>query len=577
MRLTRFPPLPLVLALRADDARPRTDDLIAGTITAILLVPQGMAYALLAGLPPQIGLYASIVPPAVYALFGSSRALAVGPVAVAALMVASALGGYAGDDSSRWLGGALILAAETGLVLLAMRVLRLGVLVNFISHPVLSGFTSGAALLIIISQLPALCGLSLPRADPMTLLQQMGAHLDSIHAATAFTSLSAIVLLLLSRRPLIRALVGAGLSPRAAGMCSRAAPLAIVLAATVLSAQFDAAAGYGLAVVGAIPAGLPLPSLAFLQLEGWRELAPSAVLIALVGYVESISVARMLALRRRQSIDANQELTALAASNLAAAVVGTMPVAGGFSRSVVNVDAGARTQLATLVTAGLVTLVALFFTGWFHHLPQAVLSAIIVVAVAQLIDADAARHIFAYDRGDGATLLATLAGVLLLGIEAGLVLGIVLALSLYLRRTSAPHMAVLGRIPGTEHFRNIERHEVSCVPGLLILRIDENLYFANIGAVEGFIEQQLQQRPDTRTVLLVMSAVNFIDASAEEQLERLEEALHQRQVALHMAEVKGPVMDRLKRTRLAKRLAQGRIHLSTHIALQSLGGKTDAT
>ncbi len=574
--MLRIRELPLLKSLRAADAKPRSDDFVAGAITAILLIPQGMAYALLAGLPPELGLYASIVPPAIYALLGSSRALAVGPVAVAALMVAHALGEYAAEDQARWIDGALILAFETGLVLLAMRLLRLGALVHFISHPVLSGFTSGAALLIIVSQLKHLTGLPLPRDEPLATVQQLASQLDQSNAASLLFGLGAVALLLLTRSPMIRGLQALGLSSRSAGLASRMAPLTIVLLATALAASLDASARYSLSVVGAIPAGLPTPSLDFLFLPGWVELAPSALLIALVGYVESISVAKLLAAKRRQRIDPNQELTALAVTNMAAAAAGTMPVAGGFSRSVVNFEAGARTQLAAIITAGLVAVVAVFFTDWFHHLPHAVLAAVIVVAVAQLIDTDTARHIFAYDRGDGITLVATLLGVLALGIEAGLVLGIILALSLYLRRTSEPHMAVLGRVPGTEHFRNIDRHAVDCVSGVLIIRVDENLYFANIGPVEDYIEAQLQNRPDTHTVLLVMSAVNFIDSSAEEQLELLEESLHQRDIALHMAEVKGPVMDRLRSTRLARRMAATRIHLSTHIALKALAGAEGA-
>ncbi len=567
--------LPLYQALIASDSGSRRDDLLAGAITAILLIPQGMAYAMLAGLPPQLGLYASILPPAVYALFGSSRALAVGPVAVAALMVAHALHAYADGESQEWMNGALILAAETGLVLLLMRVLRLGTLVQFISHPVLSGFTSGAAILIIVSQLKHLTGLSISANAPLATLGAVAEQLPASNSATLLFGGTAIVLLLAARTPLISLLCRSGLAPRTASLVSRMAPLAVVLLATALAAWTDAAERHGLAIVGAIPAGLPRPSLDFLQASGWLELAPSAALIALVGYVESISVAKVLAARRKQKVDPNQELTALAVSNLAAAAVGSMPVAGGFSRSVVNFEAGAQTQLAGIVTALLVALVALFFTGWFQHLPHAVLAAIIVVAVAQLIDTDTARHIFAYDRGDGLTLLATLFGVLAFGIDVGLIMGIALALALFLRRTSEPHMAVVGRVPGTEHFRNIERHQVDCLDQILMLRIDENLYFANISTVENFIEAQLNLRPETRYVLLVMSAVNFIDSSAEEQLELLEESLRAREIELHLSEVKGPVMDRLSKTRLGSELSL-RIHLSSHLAMQDLSARLAA-
>ena len=559
--------LPLLASLRAHDAGARRDDLLAGVITAILLIPQGMAYAMLAGLLAQMGLYASVIPMMVYALLGSSRTLSVGPVAVAALMVASALAAFADGDSQRWSQGAIILAAETGLILMLMRLLGLGQLVNFISHPVLSGFTSGAALLIILSQLGHLLGLAIPRGNPWEIGQHLTAHYALTNPSTLVCSALAIGGLLLGRSPLIKLLRRLGWTPHSASTLSRLIPLALVLLASFIAAYNHAHSQYGVAVVGKIPSGLPWPSLNFVAYQGWAALLPSALLIALVAFVESISVAKVLAAKRKQRIDPNQELGALAMTNLAAACAGSMPVAGGFSRSVVNFEAGAQTQVASLVTALVVALVALFFTAWLEHLPQAVLSAIIVVAVAQLIDLKAAKDIFTYDRRDGWTLVTTLLGVLILGIEAGLVAGIVLALALYLKRSSQPHMAVVGRVPGTEHFRNIERHAVDCNEQVLSIRVDENLYFANIAAVENYIQQQLAQRPSIRAVILVMSAVNYIDSSAQEQLALLDESLLTRGITLHMAEVKGPVMDALARSDWGLAL-RPRIHLSTHIALQ---------
>ena len=562
--------LPLFEQLRAEGRSALADDLLAGAITAILLVPQGMAYAMLAGLPPELGLYASIVPPFVYALFGSSRALAVGPVAVAALMVASALTAHAAGDASRYLTGALILSAETGMILLLLGVFRLGALVSFISHPVLSGFTAGAAVLIITSQIGHLTGVAVPRGDGFETLRALAGRLNEINLPTFAFGMLSVVLLLLAQEPLQGCLRRAGVSPRAAAIASRTAPLLVVVAATavVAAAQLDRHAG--VAVVGAIPAGLPTPSLAFLRADGWLELLPSAVLIALVGYVESVSVARVLAARRRQKIDANRELAALGISNVAAAIAGTMPVAGGFSRSVVNFDSGARTQLAAIITATLVAVVALFFTSWFEHLPNAVLAAIIVVAVAKLIDWRGARRIWIYDKSDGVALGVTALAVLVLGIEAGLLVGIGLSLALYLWRTSQPHMAVVGRVPGTEHFRNVRRHAVETDPRVLILRIDENLYFANAEAVESFLMQQLEADERVRYVVLVLSAVSYIDASALEVLEHLAEDLHTAGIELHLAEVKGPVMDRLHGTRLMAMLGPHRFHLSIYQAVQTL-------
>lgn len=561
---------PLFAHLQASDRGNWSDDLLAGTITAILLVPQGMAYAMLAGLPPEMGLYASIVPPFVYAFFGTSRALAVGPVAVAALMVANALNNYAGGDQAAWITGAMILAAETGFFLLILGMFRLGALVSFVSHPVLAGFTTGAAVLIITSQIKHLAGIDLPRGDGLETVLAFLQHMDQTHCLTFVFSALSIALLLLGRQPLVRLLQRLGLSPRAAGMTARGAPLVIVIVATLAAAVLVPAGADGLAIVGAIPTGLPIPGLEFFRASGWIELLPSSILIALVGYVESVSVAKVLAARRRQKIDANKELTALGVTNVAAAVAGTMPVAGGFSRSIVNFDAGAQTQVAAIVTAVLVAVVALFFTAAFHYLPNAVLAAIIVVAVAQLIDLSEARSIWRYDRGDGAAWLVTAVAVLVLGIELGLIAGIAVSLATYLWRTSKPHMAVMGRVPGTHHFRNVNRHVVDTLPDTLIIRIDENLYFANTASVEEYILDHVVCCEDVKHVLLVMSAVSYVDSSALETLEHLNEDLAAAGVTLHLAEVKGPVMDRLRQTHLGQELAGQRIYLSTEHAFEAL-------
>jgi SulP family sulfate permease len=554
----------------------RSDDLLAGVITAILLIPQGMAYALLAGLPPEVGLYASIVPPFVYAFLGSSRALAVGPVAVAALMVASALAAYADGDQAKHLAGALILAAEVGILLLMLGLFRLGALVSFISHPVLSGFTTGAAILIITSQLGHITGIGVPRGEAFETLHAIAGRLGEINPETLVFGAAAILLLVLAQKPLQQMLRAVGLAERAAVIASRTAPLGIVIVTTVVSALGNAESAAGVTVVGAIPAGLPTPTLSFLGAGGWLDLLPSAVLIALVGYVESVSVAKALATRRRQKVDANQELTALGAANVAAAVAGAMPVAGGFSRSVVNFDAGARTQLAAIITSALVALVALFFTGWFYHLPNAVLAAIIVVAVAKLIDMRTARRVWAYDRADGVALVATIVAVLALGIEAGLLVGIGLSLALYLWRTSQPHLAVIGRVPGTEHFRNVCRHVVETDPRLLVVRVDENLYFANAESVESYLMAHLEAAERVEHVVLVLSAVSYIDSSALEVLEHLEEDLRAAGVTLHLAEVKGPVMDRLLPSDLYAALGDQRVFLTTHQAVEALQTEQNA-
>ena len=536
-------------------------DLVAGLVTAILLVPQGMAFAILAGLPAQVGLYASILPPIVYALFGSSRTLAVGPVSVAAIMVAHALATHATPET--YLAQAVALALMSGLILLAMGALRLGVLVSLLSHPVLSGFTSAAAVVIIASQIGNLTGLKVADLSALSNLAVSG-----LQPAILALALISIGGLLLMGRPLERGLTRSGCAAKQAQLIGRGGPLAVVVLAT--GTALIPALNHLIPMVGAIPAGLPSFSFGFLGQARWIDLLPSAVLIALVGYVESIAIAKALAHRRRQSVSPNRELLALGAANIGAAFTGGMPVAGGFSRTMVNFNAGARTQMAGLITAGLVGLVALTLTGLLQYIPKAALAAIIVVAVARLIDFAALKQAWHYDRLDAAVILATFAGVLALGIEPGLMAGIGASLLLYVWRTRQPHIAVLGRIVGSEQFRNVARHSVSTSPELLLVRVDENLNFANAEYLEQTLSDLVDAQPQVRHLVLIASGVNHIDSSALSTLEKLVVSLRDAGVTLHLAEIKGPVRDRLQRTALPALIHPGRLFASTHQAMAEL-------
>ncbi len=545
-------------------------DLLAGTITAILLIPQALAYSLLAGLPPEVGLYASVLPPIIYAFTGTSRALAVGPVAVAAVMVAAALVPYAEGDPDKYLAGALILSALTGFIMLGMGFFRLGWLTNFISHPVLTGFTTGAAIFIVGTQMASLTGISVPKGVSFAVLVQT--LTENIHAYNWVTTIFgtiAVVLLILARQPLVVLLAKLGMSQPRAVIVGRTAPLFVVIGAIIIAGLMDAHGRFGIAVVGLVPQGLPMPNLGFLTAQGWIELLPAAGMIAVIAYAESISVAKVLAFRRRQKIDPDQEFKALGLANVAAACAGTMPVAGGFSRSMVNFDAGARTQMAAVVTAALVGLAAFLFTGLLENLPKAVLSAIIVVAVWQLIDIKGLKHTWSYDKGDGIAQGVTLVGVLALGIEHGLMLGVGLALVLFLYRTSRPHIAVVGRVADTEHYRNIHRHKVETWPQLLLVRIDENIYFANTPRVETELHNLVLDSTIT-DVVLIFSGVAYVDTSGLEMLETIEQELSSSGLRLHLAEVKGPVLDRLYGTKFYERLGEERVYLSTEKAVEKL-------
>ena len=545
-------------------------DGIAGLVVTVLLVPQSLAYAMLAGLPPHVGMYASILPLLAYAAFGSSMTLAVGPVAVASLMTASALAPFAAQGSPEYLSLAILLAVLGGLQLMVLGILRLGFVANLLSHSVISGFVTGSALLIVIGQLKPLLGVPTQGHTAVELLLSLLASFQKLQPATAALGLLAVLLLWSSRRFLAKLLAWCGVPLRAADLVAKLAPMVIVVLSVGAVAVWQLDTRHGVAVVGTIPQGLPSLQLALPAREQVMSLFLPAFMIALVGFVESVSVAQSLAIKRGQRIDPNAELRGLGAGNLASALSGGFPVTGGFARSVVNFAAGAQTPMAGVISAALMSLVLLGLTGLFERLPLAVLAATIIVAVLGLVDLATPRHAWNYDRADALAWVGTALGVLGLGVEAGIGIGVALSAGTFLWRASRPHIAVLGRLPGTEHFRNEQRFEVETQSHLLIMRIDENLFFANSAAVLDRIEAELARRPVTRDLLLVLSSVSHIDLTAAEALERLHADLETRGVALHLAEVKGPVLDRLKH---AGRL-RGLVHepfVSVHSAAQALG------
>jgi len=562
--------VPILAWLPAYQRADLAGDLTAGAITAIMLVPQAMAYALLAGLPPEVGLYASIAPPFLYAIFGSSRTMAVGPVAVASLMVASALATLAAPGSAEYVALALVLALMVGVILVLLGLLRAGVLANFLSHSVLAGFTSAAAILIALSQVKHLLGVKAPRGRPDETVVALVQALPEVNRVTVVVAVISIAVLLLLRGPLARWLRRSGLPKGLAGLIPKTGPLLVVVVATLASGAFDLAQAAQVVVVGAIPQGLPGFALPHWDLEKWRAIAGAALLIAAVGFVESVSIARVLASRRRQKVDANRELVGLGMANIGAAFTGGQPVAGGFARSAVNFEAGARTQLSAIVTVVLIAITVAFFTPTLRHLPHAVLAAIIIVSIAGLIAVKAFRDAWRYDKADFAAMALTFAGVLALGVEEGIVLGVLASLALFLWRTSRPHIAVVGRVGASEHFRNVNRHEVRTLPHVHAVRVDESLYFANMPALEAHILGAIADDPELAHVVLICSAVDLIDASALEALEALVGELRDAGVTLHLAEVKGPVMDRLNRTDFLDHLKPGRVFLSTHEALATL-------
>lgn len=543
-------------------------DLLAAVIVTIMLIPQSLAYAILAGLPPQVGLYASILPLALYAVFGSSRTLSVGPVAVVSLMTAVALGSQFEPGSPEYIGGAVVLAVASGLILILMGVFRLGFLANFLSHPVSSGFITGSGLVIIASQLGQILGVPASGHNLLELGAGLLRELDSINLPTLAVGGGTLIFLVLARQYLKPGLVRLGMAERPADMLTKGAPALAIVVTTLLTWALSLEQA-GVRVVGEVPGGLPGLVWPSAEPSLWQQLAVSALLISIVGFVESVSVGQTLAAKRRERIDPDQELVGLGAANLGAGFAGGMPVSGGFSRSVVNFDAGARTPAAGAFTAVGIGVATLALTPLLALLPIATLAATIIVAVSTLIDFRALARTWRYSRTDFMAMLVTLVLTLVYSVEVGILAGVSLSIWLFLYRTSRPHSALLGRVPGTEHFRNLLRHQVETHPGLALLRVDESLYFANARFLEDRVLDLVSSQPELRDLVLVCPAVNLLDASALESLEAINERLRDGGVRLHLSEVKGPVMDRLKKTHFYRHLS-GRIFLSTYEAWTAL-------
>ncbi len=544
-------------------------DALAALIVTVMLVPQSLAYAMLAGLPAEVGLYASIAPLLAYTLLGTSTSLAVGPVAVLSLMTGATIASVAPSLGADPVVVAITLAGLSGLILVLMGITRLGFVTHFLSHSVIAGFITASGLLIAAGQLRHLLGIPGGGHNLPEILAALRADAADTHLPTLVVGLAVLGFLFWARGSLRGLLLRLGMPAQPAAMLARAAP-AIAVLATLLISHLAGLAGRGVAVVGQVPAGLPglalpVPDIALLQ-----ALAVPALMLAIIGYVESISVAQTFAARRREHVDPNAELVALGGANIASAVSGGMPVTGGFSRSAVNFDAGARTPLAGGFCALGIGVLTMFLGPYLADLPRATLAATIIVAVLGVIDLRALVDAWRFARSDFFAAMVTIALTLLVGVETGIAAGVAVSIALHLYRTSRPHVAVVGRVPGTEHFRNVLRHAVETRPGLLCARIDESLYFANAHFLEQWVLAELARRPEIRDFVLQCSAVNDIDASALHSLRMVNEHLRDAGVRFHLSEVKGPVMDRLRRSPFLGEIT-GRVFLSQYEAWCELG------
>ncbi|MCR9157354.1 MAG: sulfate permease [Rhodobacteraceae bacterium] len=558
---------------RTYDRNAFSNDMIAAVIVTIMLIPQSLAYALLAGLPPEAGIYASIAPIILYAIFGTSRALAVGPVAVVSLLTASAVGQVAEAGTAGYAVAALTLAFLSGAFLVLLGVLRLGFLANFLSHPVIAGFITASGILIAFSQLKHLLGVTAHGHTLPELLMSIGAHLGETNVITVIIGVSATAFLFWVRKglkPLLRSL---GASPKLADVLTKAGPVAAV-AVTTISVWLFGLNDNGVKIVGEVPQGLPPLTLPGLSPDLIGQLLMPAILISIIGFVESVSVAQTLAAKKRQRIDPDQELIGLGAANIGAAFTGGYPVTGGFARSVVNYDAGAETPAAGAFTAVGLAIAAVALTPLVYYLPTATLAATIVVAVLSLVDFSILKKTWGYSKADFTAVAATILLTLTMGVEVGVASGVGISILLHLYKTSRPHVAEIGLVPGTQHFRNIHRHNVETDPTVLSLRVDESLYFVNARFLEDLVQARVSEGCAIKNVILMFSAVNEVDFSALESLEAINQRLTELGIGLHLSEVKGPVMDRLQATHLLHEL-NGRVFLSQYDAWRAMVAPTD--
>jgi len=536
------------------------NDLSAGLTVGIMLIPQGMAYAMIAGLPPIYGLYASTIPLLIYALLGTSRQLAVGPVAMVSLLTAAGVGTLAEGGTEMYITLAITLAFLVGLIQFLLGVFRLGFLVNFLSHPVISGFTSAAALIIGLSQLKHLLGIELARGHHIhKLLWQAFERIGTINWITFAIGMGGILLLI-------------GLKKWAKAI---PAPLVLVAASMLVVYGFNLTT-HGVKIIGEIPSGLPTFMLPDFSWTSLQSLLPIALAISLVSFMESIAVAKAIQSKHKNyKVIPNQELIALGAANIGGSFLQAYPVTGGFSRTAVNDQAGAKTGMAAIISALLIVLTLLFLTPLFYYLPNAVLASIIMVAVFGLIDIQEAKHLWTTNRTDFWTLVATFSATLVLGIEQGIGIGVALSLAMIIFRTTRPHIAELGQVPNTHFYRNVDRFEqVEEYEDLLILRCDAQLYFANSNYFRDTVDEKAAKKGITlKTILLNFDSINTIDSSAIQMLKDLVKDYKTKGIIVLFSGVKGPVRDIFEQTQLFNQLGQEHFFMSVQEAVEGSRNK----
>ncbi len=551
--------------LRYYDAQSFRADLLSALIVIAMLVPQGMAYAMLAGLPPVMGLYASVFPMLVYALFGGSPTLSIGPVALISMMTYAALSPFYSVGSAAYIEAAMLLALLTGGISVLLGVLRFGFLIQLISHPVIKSFVIASAVLIALGQLKFLFDIPLQGDNLIKFVMSAGQHWSETNIESLLFGLAGLTFLLFTPLLLRRFLPFSG---HTLDFMIKSLPLVMVLL-SIAVVQFHWIDLQQLKTVGPIPQGFPPLHMPEWSLSMLLQLLPGAFMIAMISFVESLSIAQATALQKRSNLNNNQELIALGLANLSAGISSAFPVTGSLSRTVVNAEAGAKTPMAGVLSSLFIVIVGLFFTSIFTHLPLAILAATILVSIWKLVQFQTFFDTWRYSKADGLAMWITFFAVLLIDLSSGLLLGIISTFILMLWRISRPHVATLGLVEGTQHFRNISRHEVRTSPKIFSMRIDENLNFLNANSIKGYIITEVSQNPELQHVIINCSSISAIDLSALEMLEEVNDELDKLGIQLHLSEVKGPVIDKLNSAEFPQHLS-GQIFLSHYLAVQAL-------
>lgn len=545
---------PVVQTIRKYSGEKFRGDLNAGVTVGIMLIPQGMAYALLAGMPPVYGLYASIVPLLIYALFGTSKQLAVGPTAVLSLLVIAGVGSIAEAGTARFIQLAILTALGVGLLQLLMGIFRMGFLVNFLSHPVLSGFTSAAALIIGASQLKNLLGIDFPRTNYVhEVIAGVANHFSEINILTAAIGIGSIVTIILLRK----------------WKKTFPSALFVVAVGTLITAFFNLSE-MGVEIVGEVPGGLPSFDTGFVSVADLRLVLPIVLVISLVSYMESIAVAKAIAKKHSYKVDANQELVGLGLANIVGSFFQVFPTTGGFSRTAVNDQSGAKTTLAAVISAGIIALTLLFLTSLFYNLPNAVLASIILVAVSSLFDYKEMIHLWETDKKDLAMLMITFFATLVLGVEEGILIGVLMSLAFVIYSSSKPHSTELGRLGDTNTFRNVDRYRDAIVyEDILLYRFDAPIYFANMEHFREMLDQKIENHSENlKLIILDASAINNIDSTGVYMLHKLLNDLKDQGIEFYIAGAIGPVRDKLKKSGMIELMGEHTFFFDVDKALE---------